>query len=59
MTDRLRDGAIETEEWRCDFESARDHLLDAALATTAAQRLKWLEEALQFAHKVGALRREE
>jgi hypothetical protein len=59
MTDRVRDGATETEDWRCDFDAARDQLIDAALSTTPAQRLRWLEEALRFAQKVGALRQEE
>ncbi|HYI07631.1 MAG TPA: hypothetical protein VEK57_01050 [Thermoanaerobaculia bacterium] len=43
------------DDWRGDFQSAEDRLLDASLATTPSQRLKWLEEALAFAAKVGAL----
>jgi hypothetical protein len=44
-------------EWQADFRSAEDHSLEASLAATPAQRLAWLEEALAFAYKVGALPR--
>ncbi len=43
------------EEWRADFRAAEEQLLDASLAVTPSQRLKWLEEALAFAHRMGAL----
>jgi len=42
-------------EWRGDFRSAEDRLLDASLSATPSQRLRWLEEALAFAAKMGAL----
>jgi hypothetical protein len=40
-----------------DFRAAEDHALDASLAATPSQRLAWLEEALAFAFRVGALPR--
>jgi hypothetical protein len=42
-------------EWRGDFGAAEERALDASLAATPSQRLAWLEEALAFAAKVGAL----
>lgn len=42
-------------DWRGDFQSAEERVLDASLAATPSQRLKWLEEALAFAAKMGAL----
>ncbi|MDP9194040.1 MAG: hypothetical protein M3P06_20280 [Acidobacteriota bacterium] len=44
-------------EWPADFRAAEDHALDASLAATPSQRLAWLEEALAFALRVGALPR--
>jgi hypothetical protein len=44
-------------EWPADFRAAEDHALDASLAATPSQRLAWLEEALAFAFRVGALPR--
>ncbi|HXI13139.1 MAG TPA: hypothetical protein VNM92_10945 [Thermoanaerobaculia bacterium] len=43
-------------EWRGDFRAAEERSLDASLAATPSQRLAWLEQALAFAFKVGALR---
>ena len=40
-----------------DFRAAEEHALDASLAATPSQRLAWLEEALAFAFRVGALPR--
>lgn len=54
MTDRVRDVA-DAGSWRADFTAAERHRLDASLSTTPSERLKWLEEALKFAAKVGAL----
>jgi hypothetical protein len=45
------------EDWRGDFESMRDRARDATLAATPSQRLVWLEEAIAFATKMGALPR--
>lgn len=47
----------EPEEWRGDFASMRDRALAASLAATPSQRLAWLEEAIAFATKMGALPR--
>lgn len=47
----------EPEDWRGDFESMRDRALEASLAATPSQRLAWLEEAIAFATKMGALPR--
>ncbi len=44
-----------TDEWRGDFASSRDAQLDAWAGATPSQRLRWLEEALAFAHRMGAL----
>ena len=41
--------------WRADWKAAEDAMLDASLAATPAQRLAWLEEAIEFARMVGAL----
>lgn len=43
-------------EWRSDFEAASERTLEASLAATPSQRLAWLEEALAFAYRVGALK---
>jgi hypothetical protein len=43
-------------EWSGDFRAAEERVLDASLSVTASERLRWLEEALAFAHKMGALR---
>lgn len=42
--------------WRADFAAAAERTLDASLAATPSQRLAWLEQALAFAYKVGALK---
>lgn len=42
-------------EWRGDFHAAEERTLEASLAATPSQRLEWLEEALAFAARVGAL----
>ncbi|MFL6246374.1 MAG: hypothetical protein ACJ74H_10145 [Thermoanaerobaculia bacterium] len=44
-------------EWAADFRAAEHHSLDASLAATPSQRLAWLEQALAFAYKTGALTR--
>jgi hypothetical protein len=41
--------------WRADWSDIEDAQLDAALSATPAQRLAWLEEALDFARHVGTL----
>jgi hypothetical protein len=42
--------------WRADFRAAEEWTFEASLAATPSQRLAWLEQALAFAYKVGALR---
>lgn len=43
-------------EWRGDFRAAEERLLEASLAATPSERLKWLEEALAFAARMATLR---
>jgi hypothetical protein len=43
-------------DWQADPESHRRWQLTSALSTTPAQRLAWLEEMLELAHRCGALR---
>lgn len=45
-----------TDDWECDWEGHRRWQLTAALAATPAQRLAWLEEMIELAHRCGALR---
>lgn len=45
-------GEVQAEQWDADDQS----LLSATLIATQAQRLAWLEEALQLAYATGALR---
>jgi hypothetical protein len=42
--------------WRADFRAAEEGVFEASLAATPSQRLAWLEQALAFAYKVGALK---
>lgn len=51
-------GAAAGPEWRGDFRAAEERLMDISLAATPSERLKWLEEALAFAARMGALREE-
>lgn len=39
-------------DWRGDFQSAEERLLDISLAATPSERLRWLEEALAFAMRM-------
>ena len=41
---------------KADWDAAQQDLLPATLAATPAQRLAWLEEALQIAYASGALK---
>lgn len=43
------------EDWDASWEGAREQLLEATLAATPAQRLAWLEEVLELAHRAGSL----
>ena len=38
------------------WDGNRDALLDSTLAATPAQRLAWLEDAIEIAYRAGALR---
>jgi hypothetical protein len=42
--------------WQHDWDADDQNLLAASLAATPAQRLAWLEEALQLAYATGALK---
>jgi hypothetical protein len=57
-TDPKLDHSGGDEQWSGDFRAAENRLLDAALAATPSQRLKWVEDALAFATKVGAVQNE-
>jgi hypothetical protein len=48
--------ASENGVWRADFRAAEEWALETSLAATPSQRLAWLEQALAFAYKVGALK---
>jgi hypothetical protein len=43
-------------DWQVDWESHRRVQLTAAMDATPARRLAWLEEMLQLAYRVGALK---
>lgn len=43
--------------WDATWEGARRQLLESTLAATPTQRLDWLEEMLEIAHRAGALDR--
>jgi hypothetical protein len=53
-TDQL--GAHEPD-WGCSWEATRLRQLTAGLAVTPAERLAWLEEAIDLAAACGALPR--
>ncbi len=43
------------DRWDATWEGARKQLLESTLAATPAQRLAWLEEMLELAHRAGAI----
>lgn len=45
------------DDWTATREDERRRQLKEALRTTAAERLDWLEEALEIAYGAGALER--
>jgi hypothetical protein len=51
----MADRRHEARAWDASWEGNRKALLKSLLNTTAAQRLAWLEEALELAHRTGAL----
>ena len=46
-----------SDSWNATWEGVRKQLLRSTLAATPAQRLAWLEEALELAYRAGALER--
>jgi hypothetical protein len=42
------------DDWEADWESHRQWQLTSALDATPAERLAWLEEAIELAWKCGA-----
>ncbi|HSL82800.1 MAG TPA: hypothetical protein VLF66_08485 [Thermoanaerobaculia bacterium] len=44
-----------TEDWKAGWEDQEANRLEASLAATPAQRLAWLEEAIELAWATGAL----
>ena len=55
MTTRRSEAAESADRWDATWEGARRQLLESTLAATPAQRLAWLEEVLEIAHRAGAL----
>lgn len=57
----MTDAKLTPEEerlWPVTWEEVKEAELDDALRATPAQRLAWLEEALEFARQAGVLKRE-
>ncbi len=50
----MNEPATPEDRWEATWEAARSHLLEDALAATPAQRLAWLEEMIEIAHRAGA-----
>jgi hypothetical protein len=46
-----------SDDWQADWSDIEDAQLDAALSATPTQRLRWLDEAILFAYRAGALPR--
>lgn len=42
------------DDWQADWEGHRKWQLTAALETTPAERLAWLEEVLELMRRLGA-----
>ena len=51
----MTDGAGSADRWDATWEGARKQLLESTRAATPTQRLAWLEEMLELAHRAGAL----
>lgn len=45
------------DDWNATWEGVRKQNRESMLAASPAQRLAWLEEVLELAHRAGALRR--
>ena len=48
-------GDGEPADWDGSWDESRRQQLRRALGATPAQRLAWLEDAIEFAHQAGAL----
>jgi hypothetical protein len=57
MADEVRDTDTRAERVAADFDGHRRAQILRRLRTTPAERLRWLEEAIEFAHRAGALPR--
>ena len=51
----MTEPAESADRWDATWEGARKQLLESTLAATPAQRLAWLEEMLELAHRAGAI----
>ena len=56
-TDRTPAPNPDGPDWRGDYRAAEERLLDVCLEATLSERLQWLEQALAFAARMGALPR--
>jgi hypothetical protein len=56
-TDTPSSEAGEGEDAVGGWAETRDYRIALTLEATAAQRLEWLEQAIELAHKAGALPR--
>lgn len=53
---RMTERKASDDPWEAvTWEGARKQLLKSSLSATPAQRLAWLEEVLEIAHRAGAL----
>ncbi|HEY2408191.1 MAG TPA: hypothetical protein VGI10_19425 [Polyangiaceae bacterium] len=50
-------GKVEQGSWDADWAANRERKQTLGLSATPAERLAWLEEAIQFAYRAGALPR--
>lgn len=55
MADRPEKREAAERPWKAGWEDQEANALEASLAATPAQRLEWLEEALELAWAAGAL----
>jgi hypothetical protein len=53
----MSERADSKKRWDATWAGARRQHLESTLAATPAQRLAWLEEMLELAHRSGALAR--
>jgi hypothetical protein len=54
MSDQ-HDSTPPADDWQVDWEGNRRQQLLQTLRATPGQRLRWLEEMIQFAYRTGAL----